>query len=171
MSRFNEDRVSYARERVRHFAREWYAETPTRLHTSSRDFGDDGAPAFTADFRGYLDESLTSKRRQNRPRGPHDTYSPRRKVTEAFRVLRTKAPKEYDAINCLVVIDRVGVHTDPRDAAGEEALTRQFNDALAATAERFNRRAEKRGEPADYEPDDILILVISAVHKLDLWSG
>lgn len=164
---FTDKHVAHARNRVRHFAREWYAEAPTKLHTSSRDFGDDGAPAFTADFSGYLDESLTSKRRQSRPRGPHDTYSPRRKVTEAFRVLRSRAPKEYDAINCLVVIDRVGLHADPHG----DALERQFNDGLAATAERFNRRAEKRGEDARFTSDDILALVISAIHKLDLWAG
>lgn len=167
MSRFSDTQIKHARDRVRHYAREWYAEAPTKLHTSSRDFGDDGAPAFTADFSGYLDESLTSKRREARPRGPHDHYSPRRRVTEAFRVLRARAPKEFDAMNCLVVIDRVGLHADPDGAA----IERQFADGLAATAERFNRRAVRRREEHHYTSDDVLSLVISAVHKLDLWSG
>jgi len=167
VSRYSESQINYARTRVRHFAREWYSEIPTKLHNSSRDFGEDGAPAFTADFRNYLDESLTSKRREARPRGPHDTYSPRRRVTDAFRTLRSRAPKEFDAMNCLVVIDRVGLHADPEGAA----IERQFADGLSATAERFNRRAERRGEDHHYTPDDVLSLVISAVHKLDLWSG
>lgn len=138
-----------------------------KLHTSSRDFGDDGAPAFTADFRSYLDEGLHSKRREARPRGPHDTYSPRRKVTEAFRVLRSRAPREFDVMSCLVVVDRVGLYADPSD----DAVERQFNDGLAATAVRLNRQAERHGREERYEADDVLALVISAVHKLDLWAG
>lgn len=167
MGRFTEEQVSYARSRVRYFANEWYSEAPTKLHTSSRSFGADGAPELTSDFRSYLDESLTSKRRQARPRGPHDTYSPRRRVTDAFRTLRSRAPKEYDAMNCLVVIDRVGLHADPHG----DALERQFRDGLVATAERFNRRAERRGENQRFVPDDILLLVISAVDKLDRWAS
>ena len=137
------------------------------MHVSSRTFDDSGAPEFTSEFRGFLDEAIRSKRRQARPPGPNDIYSPRRRVTEAFRTLRERAPKEYDAINCLVVIDRVGLHADPEGAA----IERQFADGLKATAQRFNLRARERGEEQRYTDDDVLSLVISAVHKLDLWSG
>lgn len=167
MSRFSDHQINYARARVKHFAEEWYSESPTKMHVSSRTFDGSGAPEFTNEFRGYLDEALSSKRNNARPRGPHDTYLPRRRVTEAFRVLRNRAPREFDAINCLVVIDRVGLHADPEGAA----IERQFADGLTATAERFNRRAAERGEGQRYTTEDILSLVISAVHKLDLWAG
>lgn len=167
MSRFSEAQIRYARGKVRHFAHEWYSEAPTKLHTSSRSFGDDGAPELTTAFRSYLDESLVAKRREERPRGPHDLYSPRRKVTSAFRTLRARAPREYDVMACMVVVDRVGLFADPHG----DALERQFNDALAATAQRLNRRAERTGHPERYTPDDVLALVISAVHKLDLWAA
>jgi hypothetical protein len=167
VAQFTDEQIRYVRGRVRYFATEWYSEAPTKMHVSSRTFDESGAPEFTADFRGYLDESLRSKRRQARPRGPHDLYSPRRRVTEAFRTLRARAPREFDAINCLVVIDRVGLYADPDGAA----IERQFRDGIRATTERFNRRAERRGEDARYTEDDVLSLVISAVHKLDLWAG
>jgi hypothetical protein len=112
VAQFTDEQIRYVRGRVRYFATEWYSEAPTKMHVSSRTFDESGAPEFTADFRGYLDESLRSKRRQARPRGPHDLYSPRRRVTEAFRTLRARAPREFDAINCLVVIDRVGRRGD-----------------------------------------------------------
>ena len=164
--KFSEQTVNYARARVKHFAEEWYSESPTKMHVSSRSFDDSGAPEMTSEFRGYLDEALRSKRNEARPRGPNDLYSPRRRVTEAFRTLRSRAPREYDAINCLVVIDRIGLHADPNGSA----LERQFRDGLNATAVRFNIRAHQRGEEQRYTPDDILSLVVSAVHKLDLWA-
>jgi hypothetical protein len=167
MGRFSDEQVKYARGRVQHFAKEWYAESPLKLHTSSRAFDDSGAPEFTADFRSYLDESLYSKKREARPRGPHDIFAPRRRVTEAFRTLRKRAPREYDVMACLVVIDRVGLHADPNG----DAVERQFRDGLKRTASRLNERAGRWGKEERYEDDDVLTLVISAVHKLDLWSG
>jgi hypothetical protein len=167
VGRFSDEQIQRVRERVKHFATEWYSEAPTKMHVSSRTFDDSGAPEFTTEFRNYLDDGLRSKKREARPPGPNDIYRPRRRVTEAFRTLRARAPMEYDAVNCLVVIDRVGLHTYPTG----DALERQFNDGIRATARRFNTRAAERGEPQRFTEDDILSLVISAIHKLDLWGG
>lgn len=167
MITFSDEQVRYARGMVRYFSSEWFGERPLKLHTS-RSFDDSGSPAFTAEFVAYLDAALRDKRNGDRPRGPNSVQSdPRRRVTSAFRTLRQRAPREYDAMNCLTVIDQVGRHVHPNDQQYAEA----FESALAATAIRFNERAERLGKEERYTANDILILVISAVDKLARWAS
>lgn len=165
---FSEEQVRYARAAVRHYSLEWFSELPTRIHQSSRLFDEGGAPEFTNDFISYLDDALRSKKREERPRGPHDVDNPKRRVTQAFRTLRQRAPREWDAMRCLVVIDQVGRQTSPRD---ETQLEQQFESSLRSTAERFNERAVRINKPERYDRDTVLLLVVSAVDKLAKWSS
>ena len=165
---FSEEEVRYARAAVRYYSLEWHSEIPTKIHQSAFIFDEGGGPAFSNDFVSYLDDSLRTKKREERPRGPHDTESPRRKVTQAFRTLRKRAPREWDAMRCLVVIDQVGRHTNPKD---EAVLEEQFESSLRSTAVRFNDWMERTGRPERYTRDDVLLLVISAVEKLSRWAS
>jgi hypothetical protein len=165
---FSEEQVRYARGMVHRFSLDWHSEVPVKIHQSAFVFDEGGGPAFSNDFISYMDDALRSKRREERPRGPHDIANPRRRVSQAFRTLRNRAPREWDAMRCLVVIDQVGRQTMPRDV---DALDAQFEASLRATAARFNERAERMGKPERYTPDDILLLVVSAVDKLAKWAS
>lgn len=166
---FSDEQIRFARGMVRYFSSEWFAEIPTKIHVGSHVYDDSGAPVYTDEFINYIDDSVRSGKREDRPRRPHDIARPRRAVTEAFRTLRRRAPFEYDAMNCLTVIDQVGRHSSPN--ADDPKLIAQFEASLRATAERFNLRAIKRGDSQRFTSNDILLLVISAVEKLSRWAG
>lgn len=160
-----DDAVELARQRARWFACEWFMETPIRIHGEGVDEG--GAPEFHHEFERYLDESLA----QRRGRMSHEG-SPQLRVKRAFRTLRQKAPREFDAAYCVVVIDEVGRSVRRGD---DEALRRQFDASLRATTVRLNQRAAKRRaaghDERDYTEDEVMVLVVSALHKLSLWAG
>lgn len=164
---FTEEEIAHARRMIRYFALEWYSEIPTKIH-QARAFDEGGAPEYTSDFYSYIDDAMKSKGREERPRRVHDIDNPKRKVTQAFRTLRKRAPREWDAMRCLVVIDQVGRHASPRD---EEKLEEQFESSLRATAIRFNERAERLNKEERYSRDEVLLLVISAVEKLSRWAS
>lgn len=161
---FSPEQVRYARSMVRYLAQEWFGEVPLKIHVSSRVFDATGAPAFTEEFMAYVDDGMHEKRRSANER--LENASPKRKVTSAFRTLRGKAPREYDAMRCLVVIDQVG-----RSAYDEDRLESQFRSSLQATARRFNIRAQERDRPERYTENDVLLLVVSAVEKLGRWAS
>lgn len=155
-----------ARQRARWFACEWFMETPQRLHIRSVDAG--GAPNFHPEFEATLEDALAEQR--SSPRAEFD--SPKRRVKRAFRRLRARAPREFDAAYCMVVIDEVGRTVRRGD---DEALRRQFDASLRATTIRLNARAARlraagRDAPALTE-SDVLVLIVSALHKLTLWAG
>lgn len=152
---------------VRYFAHEWFSEVPVKIH-QARAFDRGGAPEYTTDFMSYIDDAMRSKQHGDRPRKSYELDNPRRKVTQAFRTLRKRAPREWDAMRCLVVIDQVGRSTGPKD---EEQLEEQFDASLQATARRFNIRAERLDKDERYTTDDVLLLVISAVEKLSRWAS
>lgn len=142
-------------------------ETPSRLHVRSIDAG--RAPEFHPEFIAHLEDSLADKRGK---RSSVDMGSPRRRVRKAFRQLRDRAPREFDAAYCMVVIDEVGRSVRRGD---DEALRQQFDSSLRATTARLNARAARRRqsghEESAYTDSDTLVLVVSALHKLSLWCG
>jgi hypothetical protein len=158
--------VEFAKARVRYFAMEWWGETPLRLHVP-RAHGDDGAPLLHPDFVSYLDDALHEKRESGRHSRRVELETPRRRVTKAFRLLRRRAPKEFDVLYCMCVIDQVGRSLKRDDFEG---LTHEFETSLRRTVRRMNQRARKRGEP-ELAEDDLLVLVVSGIRKLTLWSG
>ena len=82
------------------------ARRPIRLH--SREIAPDGSPQLHGDFIGYLEDGLNDKRRGDVRSKRVELETPRRRVSKAFRLLRRKAPKEFDVLYCMVAIDQVG---------------------------------------------------------------
>ena len=160
--------IDLARVAVRRFAIDWYGETPIRLH-EPRQVGEDGAPRLHPDFVGYLEDGLYDRLAAFRSSKSRmvEIEHPRRRITKAFRLLRRKAPKEFDVMYCMVRLDQVG-----RDMRADETerLEREFAASVRRTRQRLNQRAATRGDPLVSE-DEILVLVVSAVRKLALWSG
>ena len=93
--------------------------------------------------------------------------SPKLRAKRAFRRLRAKAPKEFDAAFLMVTVDQMGRDVRPEDDA---ALRQRFEASLRATTHRLNVRARARGE-RPYTAEDVLVLLVSAFHKLSLWAG
>lgn len=152
--------------RARYFSIEWAGETPMKLH-SLRDTGADGAPRMTGEFQGYLENALYAKRHQHdssRQKAIDIADDPRRRVTKAFRKLREKAPREFDAVYGMCVIDQVGRDLPARDSEG---IRRQFEASVRRTKQRLNQRAQG----THYEESDVLILVVSGIRKVSMWAG
>lgn len=154
------DEVADARWRARYFSLELAGEAPLRLHSRSNSFG--AAPDFTEEFRSYLDQSLHQQRASRRDRGQLDLQDdPRRRVTKAFRKLRYKAPREFDVLHRMCVIDQVGMNLRPDDSVG---LQRDFEASL--------RRVVLRDDAGNRISEaEALILVVSGIRKLTLWAG
>ncbi len=150
---------------VRYFSQEWWGETPIRLH--SREVGDDGAPRLHNDFIDYLEDGLGDKRRGGSRSRRVEVDSPRRRVTKAFRLLRRRAPKEFDVLYCMCVLDQVGRTLRQHEV---DELLLEFEASVRRTTQRMNLRAAKRGDPEVTE-DEIHILVVSGARKLLLWAG
>jgi hypothetical protein len=150
---------------VRQFSIDWYGETPMRLH--STEIAPDGSPQLHGDFIGYLEDGLNDKKRGDVRSKRVELDSPRRRVSKAFRLLRRKAPKEFDVLYCMVAIDQVGRTLKDSDYDG---LEREFGASVRRTRARMSLRAAKRGDPQVSE-DEILVLVVSGVRKLGLWAG
>jgi len=157
--------IDDAKVAVRDFAIDWYCETPIRLH--SKDIAPDGSPQLHGDFIGYLEDALNDQRRGNVRSKRVELDTPRRRVSKAFRLLRRKAPKEFDVLYCMVAIDQVGRGVKQDD---HDSLDRDFSASVRRTQARMNLRAATRGNPQVSE-DEILILIVSGVRKLALWAG
>jgi hypothetical protein len=157
--------IEDAQDGVRQFSIDWYGETPIRLH--SREIAPDGSPQLHGDFIGYLEDGLNDKRRGNVRSKRVELETPRRRVSKAFRLLRRKAPKEFDVLYCMVAIDQVGRMTKLGDL---DALEAEFWASVRRTRARMNLRAAERGDPQVSE-NDILILIVSGTRKLGLWAG
>lgn len=163
-----EQEVHDAKTAVRDFAIDWYGEVPIRLH-ESRQIGEDGAPRLHPDFIGYLEDGLHDKLNAFRSTKSRmvEIESPKRRVSKAFRILRRKAPKEFDVLYCMVAIDQVGRGVKQGD---HETLERDFYASVRRTQARMNLRAAARGHTQVSE-DEILVLIVSGVRKLALWAG
>lgn len=157
--------VDYAKALVRDFSIDWYGETPIRLHSSQ--IALDGSPELHGDFVGYLEDGMNDKRRGDVRSKRVELDTPRRRVSKAFRLLRRKAPKEFDVLYCMVALDQVGRSLKQGDI---NALDREFGASVRRTRARMSLRAAKRGDPQVSE-DEILVLVVSGVRKLALWAG
>lgn len=162
-----ESEQALARNRAQWFACEWFMETPMRLHMRAIDEG--GAPEFHPEFVQHLEDSLIDARPKRRV---DLADQPRRRVRRAFRTLREKAPREFDAAYCMVVLDEVGRHVRRGD---EDSLRKQFESSLRSTTARLNQRAARRRAAGKKEPvftdNDTLVLIVSALSKLTLWAG
>ena len=154
-----------AKTAVRDFSIDWYGETPIRLH--STEIAPDGSPQLHGDFLGYLEDGMNDKRRGDVRSKRVELNTPRRRVSKAFRLLRRKAPKEFDVLYCMVALDQVGRTLKMDDADG---LEREFWASVRRTRARMNLRAADRGDPQVSE-SDILILIVSGARKLGLWAG
>lgn len=157
--------IDDAKVAVRNFSIDWYGETPIRLH--SNEIAPDGSPQLHGDFVGYLEDALNDKKRGNVRSKRVELDTPRRRVSKAFRLLRRKAPKEFDVLYCMVALDQVGRTLKHGDA---ESLERDFYASVRRTRARMNLRAATRGS-AQVSEDEILILIVSGVRKLALWAG
>jgi hypothetical protein len=154
------DEVADARWRARYFSLELAGEAPMRLHSRSNSFG--AAPDFTSEFSSYLDQSIYEARHAKRDRGQLDLQDdPRRRVTKAFRKLRRKAPREFDVLHRMCVIDQVGRNLRPDDSDG---LQRDFEASM--------RRVVLRDTEGNrISEENVLILVVSGIRQLVLWAG
>lgn len=158
------DEVADARWRARHFSIEYFGESPLTLH-SRRDVGFDGAPRMTNEFQSYLEGSLYEQRLNRREQKLVDLDDdPRRRVTKAFRKLRSKAPHEFDVLYRMCVIDQVGRNLRADDT---EALERQFTDSMHRSLHRLRSRPEGK----HLTEGDVVVLVVSGIRKLMLWAG
>ena len=166
------DDLAFARWRARYFAQEWFGETPIRLHEPYK-VAPDGAPAMHRDFENYLEGALFAHRHRN-----DETHSrrhldieddPRRRVTKAFRKLRQKAPREFDVLYSMCVIDQVGRGLSQND---EKGLIREFEASLRRTTARLNKRERSKSTPRPLVSEsDVLVLAVSGIRKLSLWAG
>lgn len=143
---FANEVVENASRWLRELQLTWREELPLRLH--SRDVDEGGAPAFHPSFRSYIE-------RDCRKPGCHDLHcrhgqdrpNPRKRTHKALGKLRRVAPREFDALYLLV------------------AHSMSFRDVSRAMTERSIRL----GHPERYDEQDVLVLVVSAIDKVQNW--
>lgn len=133
---------------IREFTLEWRRETPDQIHSSSLDEG--GGPAFHPDFIAYVDRPCP-KRGCFDPRCRHGMRSlhpdSRVRVTRAFRRLRAEAPREFDVLYLMC-----------RHNLTVSEITAQMND-----------RAGRLGLTSRYTDEGVVVLAVSAAHKIEQW--
>lgn len=112
------------------FRIEWYQEVPQRLH--SRDIDDGGAPQWHPEFLYWLTRNKHSQQRN--PAG-------RLRVTQAMRSLRKVAPRQYEVLYRIMVL----------------------NDSVEATTQWLNERAIRHGHPERYRKGDTLAILQAGV--------
>ena len=131
---------------LREFSLAWHEEVPAKIHEGLRSLKVDGGggPAFTREFRDYIDRPCRRKYCYDLNCNHDAEDTPKLRTTRAFRRLRREAPREFDA---LYLICRHGL-TIPEAAA---ALT---------------ERAVRLDKPERYDSGGILVLVVAGVDKL-----
>lgn len=166
---FPTSELTHIRWKVRHFALEWYAETPIRIHKHTN--SDGAAPDFSDAFIGYMNDSMADSKRQRDRSRPVDYLadSPRSRIVKAFRKLRWKAPREFFVLYGMCVIDQVGRDVKNGD---EEAMTKAFEASIRRSAQRLNEKVfPGEGPHPLYTTSDVLILAVSGIRKIALWAG
>lgn len=133
---------------IREFSREWHREVPEQIHSGQIDEG--GNPAFHPDFLAYVDRPCHRKdcfnvRCNHGMRSIHPDS--RVRVTRAFRRLRVEAPREFDALYL---------------------ICRHYL-SLSEVAERLTERAISLGHPQRYDETGVMLLAVSAAHKIEQW--
>lgn len=133
---------------IREFSREWHREIPAQIHSDTISEG--GYLDFHPDFIAYVDRPCPKPGCFN-PRCNHGMRSlhpdSRVRVTRAFRRLRVEAPREFDALYMIC----------------------RHNHTLSEVAGRMTDRAISLGHPQRYDEAGILVLVVSAAHKIEQW--
>lgn len=133
---------------IREFTLEWHREIPDNIHSDQIDIG--GAPAFHPDFITYVDRPCHREDCHD-PRCTHGLRSihsdSRVRMSRAFRRLRAEVPREFDA---LYLVCRHGL-------------------SLTEVAERMTDRAISLGKANRFTREGVLVLVVSAAHKVEMW--
>jgi hypothetical protein len=117
----------------------WKQEIPLRIH--SRDTGDDGAPAWHAEFARWMFAPASNDRRWD------DHHEPRVRTTRAMRKLREQHPREYE------VLYRSAILQIP----------------LTVTVNWLNDRAERNNKPERYTLRDTVMILMVAADKVACW--
>lgn len=141
------------------FAKDWtvQGEIPLRIHESGmgQAFGLGSAPPFAPEFTGYIGElecrvegcsTCTGKQERERKAVSRHANS-RTRTTKAFRKLRKYAPREFDACYLAIVHGR----------------------SLTQIATTLTDRSYALGHDETYDQEAVLMLIISGMHKLELW--
>ena len=143
---FPADVIEHASRFLRDLATSWHEEVPIQIHSGAIDAG--GAPEFHPAFQSFIERDcrkpgcydLHCRHGQDRP-------NPRKKAHKALGKLRRVAPREFDALYLLV------------------AHSMTFDDVAAALTERSIRL----DKPERYDESDVLVLVVSAIDKVQGW--
>lgn len=143
---FADDVVLNASRWLRELTSSWQHEFPMQIH--SRDLDRSGAPEFHPAFKSYIERDcrkpgcydLRCSHGQDRP-------NPRKRTKQVLSKLRRWAPREFDVL-WLVVVRNMS-----------------FSDVSRALTERSLRL----GKPERYTEQDVLVLVVSAVDKIENW--
>ena len=141
--------LEHTAQLIREFQLDWQREIPDQIH--GVDFDADGIPQWHPDFVAYIERTCKKP-------GCHDlncrhgmrTLHPdsRVRVSRAFRRLRREAPREFDALY----------------------LVTRYSLTLDEVAARLSSRSISLGHADRYTHDGILVLVVSAAHKIEQWS-
>ena len=134
---------------IREFQLDWQREVPGQIHGNG--FDTSGIPEWHPDFIAYIERTC-------KKRGCYDLNcrhgmkvlhpDARVRVSRAFRRLRRDAPREFDALY----------------------LVTRYNLTLDEVAGRLNERAVRLAAEQRYSREGILVLVVSAAHKIEQWS-
>jgi hypothetical protein len=155
----SKDRMQHILFWMHQFAQDWtiQGEVPMRIHESGmgQSFGLGSAPPFASEFMGYIGpleckvpecaECADRRAKENNPYTKN--HQSRTRTTRAFRKLRRFAPREFDAVYLAVVHRR----------------------SLAEIAEAFTDRSYSKGYDEVYDRAAILVLIVSGMHKLEMW--
>lgn len=135
---------SVLEETARHlaeFKREWHGESPLKIH--SRDLDHGGTPRWTPLFVGWL---LRGPQYDSTDQHRNDPQT-RLRLTRAFRTLRHVAPREFEVLYRMMVLD----------------------ESVESTQAWLNARAERGGHHERYSAKDVIVIVISAIDKITYW--
>jgi hypothetical protein len=170
---FSRELIERTSGQIRFYRNDFESDTPIKIHGYGVDDGHGlGGPPLNPEFESWLgpicfcgrkgkcapgcratepsehlkdcERGCPSNRVSHKKRG-YRTES-RLRTTKALRKLRKLAPREFDAVYLMT------------------AHKASFWTVLKS----FNERAERLGKPM-YRPEDIMLLIVSGVDKLDEW--
>lgn len=143
---FPEDVLRNASQWLRELTTTWSEEVPIQLHSSDLDEG--GGPKYHPSFKNYIERdcrkpgcfNLQCSHGQDRP-------DPRKRTHKALGKLRRWAPREFDALWMIVA----------------------RNMSVREVARALTERSLRLGKPERYSEQDVLVLVVSGIHKIESW--